>query len=152
MKYEKLILGGFVYVLARINSVTQYDDKIHHISKTYGNNWHLVKAIIKVESDFNPLAHNKTDKEDSRGLGQINAPTAYSLGLMNINDLFDPDTNIEYMNKLLIDLKNRYEHTLDIISAYNAGKPLKDSKGVYINSAYVLNVYSRFLAYSLLDV
>lgn len=133
---------------ARVKVQTSFDPLIKSISEKHGNNWHLVKAIIRAESSFNPKAHN-TRGEDSRGLGQINAGTAISLGVTDLDSLFDPEINIETMNLLLDDLQKRYDGTLDIISAYNAGRPLK-SNGWYDNSSYVLKVYSRFLAYSLL--
>jgi len=150
MKYEKIILIGAVYMLARVSISTEFDSHIKIISESHGNSPALVKAIIKVESGFNPKAHN-TSGEDSRGLGQINADTARALGVDDLNTLFDPTMNIEVINRLLDDLKSRYDHILDIISAYNAGRPLiKD--GFYFNSQYVLKVYSRYLAYSILMV
>ena len=149
MKYEKIILIGAFYMLAKVSLRTDYDSLISEISAQHGNSSALVKAIIKRESNFNPLAHN-TSGEDSRGLGQINAGTAIALGYVNLNDLFDPATNIEAINRLLDDLKKRYDHILDIISAYNAGRPLINKDGFYINSQYVLKVYSRYLAYSVL--
>jgi len=137
-------------MIARINCATEFDSLINKISRAYGNNPALVKAIISAESSFNPSAHN-TRGEDSRGLGQINADTARALGVHDLTTLFEPETNVMVMNKLLVDLKNRYSHILDIISAYNAGRPLlKD--GFYVNSNYVLKVYSRYLAYSVLMI
>ena len=133
---------------ARVRVETEFDSLIKTISEKHGNNWHLVKAIIRAESSFNPNAHN-TRGEDSRGLGQINAGTAINLGVTDLDSLFDPTVNIITMNKLLDDLESRYDSTLDIISAYNAGRPLKEN-GWYGNSQYVLKVYSRFLAYSIL--
>ncbi|MBA7624764.1 Membrane-bound lytic murein transglycosylase C [subsurface metagenome] len=137
---------------ARIKIKTKYDDLIKDISRKYGNNPQLIKALIKIESNFNPNAHRVTSKEDSRGLGQINKPTAIALGVINLNYLFDPAYNIDIMNRLLLDLKKRYTSTTDIIAAYNAGTVRKTKQGIYINSSYVLNVYSRFLAYSVLDI
>lgn len=138
-------------MLARIKVSTNYDSLIKKISNDHGNNPHLVKAIIKIESNFNPSAHN-TRGEDSRGLGQINAPTAIALGIIDLDSLFKPEINIETMNILILDLKKRYQSTQDIIAAYNAGSVKKDKRGFYINTSYVLNVYSRFVAYSILDV
>jgi len=151
-KIEWIVLIGAFFVLGRSYFHTKYDKLIKEITERHGNNWHLVKAIINVESDFRPAAHNLSTKEDSRGLGQINAPTAIALGYINLDDLFDPETNIEAMNKLLIDIKKRYSGTLDIIATYNAGRVRKDTQGFYINSQYVFKVYSYFLSYSILDI
>jgi len=152
MKFKPIyLLVPIGYMIARINTKTQYDDIIKLISNDHGNNPHLVKAIIKVESNFRTLAHN-TKGEDSRGLGQINAPTAIALGVTDLDSLFKPEINIVVMNQLLTDLKKRHQTTQDIIAAYNAGKVRRTKKGYYRNTAYVMNVYSRFLAYSILDV
>jgi len=151
-KFEWIVLLGAVFVLGRSYVHTKYDKLIKEITERHGNNRHLVKAIIKVESNFRPEAHNLTPKEDSRGLGQINKNTAISLGYINLEELFDPETNIEAMNKLLLDIKKRYSGVLDIIATYNAGRVRKDKQGFYINSQYVFKVYSYFLSYSILDV
>lgn len=152
MKYEKLILIGLTYMLVRLNIKTSYDNSIKSISQHAGNSPHLVKAIIKVESGFNPKARRKTKNEDSRGLGQINEDTAKRLGVSDKEKLFDPDYNILIMNRLLSDLKLRYDSIFDIISAYNAGRPLVNKEGKYVNSAYVNNVYANFLLYSIFDI
>lgn len=151
MKYEKIILIGAVWMLYKVNMKTEYDDMIREISIKHANSPALVKAIIRAESNFNSKAHN-TNGEDSRGLGQLNAGTALALGVTDLNTLFVPEINVEVMNRLLDDLKKRYSSLLDIISAYNAGRPLVNDEGDYINSAYVLKVYSRYLAYSVLMV
>ena len=88
MKYEKIILFGAVYMLARVSISTEYDDLIKKISIQHGNSPALVKALIKVESGFDPAAHN-TSGEGSRALGQINAPTARDLGVTDLNSLFE---------------------------------------------------------------
>lgn len=147
------LLSGLLvaYMIFRVNIKTKYDPIIKEISEAHGNSPDLVKALIKVESNFNPKAHNKTEKEDSRGLGQINSPTAISLGF-SPDSLFDPETNIKAMNKLLLDLKKRHDNILDLIASYNAGSVKLNKLGFYINSGYVLKVYSRYLAYSLLTI
>ena len=153
MKHEKLILVGLTFMLIRMNLKTSHDDLIFSISQKHGNNPHLVKAIIFVESRFKPDAHRQTSREDSRGLGQINKNLAYSLGVKNLNDLFDPAFNIEIMNRAIDDHKTRFDSIFDIIAAYNAGSvKLKKGSVFYINETYVKKVYSRFLLYSFLFV
>jgi len=149
-----LLIPGIViiYMICKVNIKTPYDDMIKEISDAHGNNPNLVKAIIKVESNFNPKAHNKTEKEDSRGLGQINNSTALALGFSGGDNLFDPEENIDVMNELILDLKKRNDNIFDLIASYNAGRVILNKQGLYVNSGYVLNVYSRFLAYSLLSI
>jgi soluble lytic murein transglycosylase-like protein len=142
-------VGFLTFMIARMNLKSEYDELITSISARYGNSPALVKAIIKQESGFNPLAHN-TKGEDSRGLGQINAPTAQGLGVTDLNKLFRPDYNIEIMNKLLVELRGRYNGiTSDMIAAYNAGKVRLDDSGKYRNSIYVEKVFSNYLLYTL---
>jgi len=136
----------------KINIKTDYDKIIKNVSENYDNNPNLIKAIIRVESNFNPKAHNKTAREDSRGLMQINKNTAISLGVNDLNKLFEPEYNILIGNKLITDLKKRFDNTLDIICAYNAGKVIKTKYGQFKNSEYVFKVYSYYLAYSILSV
>lgn len=150
-KTELIFLGAGLYILIRINLKTDFDEIIKKISEKHGNNPFLVKAIIWKESGFNPKAHNTTG-EDSRGLGQINAPTARALGVTNLDLLFVPDYNIEIMNKLLKQLKNRFDSIFDMIAAYNAGNVKYSAMGFYINSGYVLDVYSRYIAYMVLNI
>ena len=149
---EILVLILSLYVFCRINIKTDYDKIIKNISENYDNNPDLIKAIIRVESNFNPKAHNLTAKEDSRGLMQINKNTAFSLGVNDLNKLFNPEYNILIGNKLIVDLEKRYKNTLDIICAYNAGRVIKTKYGQYRNSEYVFRVYSYYLAYSILNI
>jgi soluble lytic murein transglycosylase-like protein len=116
----------------------------------YGHDSDMIKAIIRVESNFNPNAHNTTG-EDSRGLGQINAPTARALGVIDLNTLFDPETNILTICDLLSDLKRRYTDTSDIIAAYNAGRVRISGKS-YINEDYVQKVSAYMWLYKIAGV
>lgn len=137
-------------MLAKINLKTDYDNLIRDISVKHGNNQNLVKAIIRKESGFNPTAH-ATQGEDSRGLGQINAATARALGVTDLNKLYDPAYNVEILNRVLDDLKTRYESIFDLIASYNAGKPKYDAAGNYINSLYVADVFLWFFGYSVIS-
>ena len=144
--YYLPIIGGLFYIMRESSTVSPYDELINAISIKYGNPPELVKAIIKVESNFNPNAHN-TDGENSRGLGQINEVTAKALGVVNMEKLFEPEYNIEIINKLINHLRTIYSAWKDIISAYNAGRVnFKDGK--YSNQKYVDKVYKYYTAYS----
>lgn len=152
--YDKLkyfILIFLIYMFAKIKTNTKYDTLIKEISKDFGNNPALIKALIHVESSFNERAHNLSAHENSIGLGQINEPTAKALGIKNIDDLYDPAFNIQTMNKLLDDLKSRYDSIFEIISAYNVGS-LKYRNGKFINSGYVFSVFSKYVMYSIIGV
>ncbi len=130
---------------------TVYDGMIKDISEKHGNDPAFVKSIIRQESRFNPKAHN-TNGEDSRGLGQINAPTARALGCTDLDLLFVEAYNIEYINRAIDDLKTRYTELPDIAAAYNAGRVKQNSAGEYINAPYVRNVMARYYLYKAFPV
>ena len=144
-----LVLG--LMAVGKITLATRFDGDIERISREYGNDPNLVKALIKIESNFNPDAHRSDSREDSRGLGQINAPTARALG-RSPERCFEPVYNIETMNLLLIDIKIRFTELQDIIATYNAGTVRKNADGVYKNNSYVVNVLARFWLYKLSNV
>ena len=137
-------------MITKISLTTKYDTVINSTAKDWNVDKNLVKAIIKVESNFNPNAHRKTSKENSKGLMQINEPTALSLGVnkSELNRLFEPDFNIKYGCKLLNEIKNAYPSILDQIAVYNAGRIIKRKNNTYVNQGYVKNVYSRWLLYT----
>jgi soluble lytic murein transglycosylase-like protein len=153
--YIIIAIASF-YILIGVKKIMEnkFDNAIYNISTRYENDPYLIKALIKQESGFNPLAHAKTEKEDSRGLGQINANTAIGLGIekSKLDTLFIPEINIETMNKLLTELKNRYDNIKDIISAYNAGRAIKNASGVYINKSYVDSVFTNYEYYKQITV
>lgn len=125
---------------------TIFDELIKKFSKAAGNDPCLIKAIIKNESGFNPSIVNKTAREFSVGLGQINI---LAFPQYTEEALKDPATNIKAMNLIVTALKKKYTNLFDIISAYNAGHPIVDSKtNIYVNNVYVMNVYRNYLLYS----
>lgn len=85
----------------------------------------LVKAMIAVESSFNPKAYRLEAKinDASRGLMQILLRTARGVGFTGQPDeLFDPKTNITYGVKFLSSLvRSKKGDMLAAISAYNNG-------------------------------
>lgn len=82
----------------------------------------LVKAVMRVESCFNPRAVSRTG---ARGLMQLMPDTAAQLG---VRDSFDADQNISggvrYLRQLLERFKN---DTRLAVAAYNAGPKAVDA-------------------------
>ena len=77
----------------------------------------LVRAIIKVESDFQPLA---ISSKDCKGLMQLHPDTARRFGVKNT---FDPAQNIEGGIRYLKFLMGFFDQKLDLVLAgYNAGE------------------------------
>jgi soluble lytic murein transglycosylase-like protein len=77
----------------------------------------LIRAIIKVESDFNP---NAVSPKNCKGLMQLHPDTARRFG---VADVFDPADNIEGGVRFLQFLMHSFDRDLDLVlAAYNAGE------------------------------
>lgn len=122
--------------------VTPFNEAIERISYEFGNDPALVKAIIRVESNFRADARLNTDKEDSRGLGQINIRQTGVLRNLGIDAsrLYEPEYNIRAVNLFIRDIKKRYSAATDIMAAYNGGSARRNASGEYTNQAYVNKV------------
>lgn len=103
------------YKYLRNNS--KFDHLIYEFSKKYQVDFALIKAIIQVESGFNPYA---VSKKGAMGLMQLMPETAMRL---NVSDIFNPKENIEagvrYFKYLLSLFNNDIRLSL---AAYNAGE------------------------------
>ncbi|MCJ7686375.1 MAG: lytic transglycosylase domain-containing protein, partial [Desulfobacteraceae bacterium] len=76
----------------------------------------LVKAIIMVESRYNPLA---ISKQGAKGLMQLMPRTAQALG---VEDSFNPEHNVNGGVKYLKQLLDEFDDNLKFaLAAYNAG-------------------------------
>lgn len=102
-------------------STRKYDDIIKKAQKKYGVEFSLIKAVIKVESSFNPRA---VSKKGAKGLMQI-IPSNYET--LSIKDPFNPSQNIMGGTLYLQRLLRRYENKLPLVlAAYNAGPDAVD--------------------------
>lgn len=93
-----------------------YDYSINEHSRRQGVSADLVRAVIQVESAFNPTA---VSHKGAMGLMQLMPATAAELG---VSDPFHPDENIRggvtYLRRLL----DRYNGKVELaLAAYNAG-------------------------------
>lgn len=96
-----------------------YDKLIAQLSKTYKVDFHLIKAIIRTESGFNPYA---VSRKGARGLMQLMPETAQQ---MNVSNIFDPRQNIEGGIRYFKHLALLFNNDLPLsLAAYNAGEKM----------------------------
>lgn len=98
-----------------------YDDMITEAAKRHGISFPLLKAVIKVESDFNPRA---VSRAGALGLMQIMPENARAF---RMRDPFDPRENILTGTQYFKELLERFNGKLQLaLAAYNAGPTVVD--------------------------
>src|ERR1043166_864334 len=99
------------------NRRSPYDAIIERHAAAYGVDPVLVRAVIQVESDFNPQC---VSNKGARGLMQLMPETAKRYGIRNI---FDPEENIRGGVRELAELLQMFHDDLPrALAAYNAGQ------------------------------
>lgn len=126
----------------------QYDGVISGAAKDATIQAALVRAVIVVESGFNPRA---ISKKGAIGLMQLQPATARRYGVKNI---YDPEQNVRAGAHYLSDLLTRFDSNLELaLAAYNAGEEAVERYGRHIppfreTLAYVpsvMKVYQRLM-------
>lgn len=104
--------------------VEQFNDLVLEHAARQALRPELVRAVIQVESGFNPLARSP---KGAMGLMQLMPQTAATLG---VRDPFDPDENIRGGTAYLRQLLDRYDGDETLaLAAYNAGSGAVDRHG-----------------------
>ncbi|MCD6129426.1 MAG: lytic transglycosylase domain-containing protein [Deltaproteobacteria bacterium] len=123
----------------------KYSNYISQAAKRFNLNPHLIRAVIKVESDFCPKA---VSKHGALGLMQIMPKTAKELSLKNP---FCPKENIMAGTRYLKQMLDLFNGDLKLaLAAYNAGpdKVISDNNQIsgetrrYVEK--VLNYLNRY--------
>jgi len=95
----------------------RYDDHIREAAALYQIPEDLIRAVIQVESDFDPRA---VSPANARGLMQLMPETAER---MLVTDIFDPRQNIFGGVRYLRVLANLFNGDIELtIAGYNAGE------------------------------
>jgi soluble lytic murein transglycosylase-like protein len=128
----------------------QYDALIDRAARADTVQAALVRAVIVVESGFNPKA---VSRKGAVGLMQLLPATAQRYG---VKDRFDPEQNVRAGVHYLHDLLARYGSNIELaLAAYNAGEdaverygrqipPFPETRN-YVPS--VMAVYQKLLAF-----
>jgi soluble lytic murein transglycosylase-like protein len=137
---------GFFPLLSNLPNQAAYDPHIKLTCKLYGLDCNLVKAMIRCESGFNPLA---VSPKGAVGLMQLMPGTSRDLGVINP---FDPQQNIDGGARYLKMMLDRFGNdTALALAAYNAGPeavakhrgiPPFDETQVYVKT--VMDFYHRY--------
>jgi soluble lytic murein transglycosylase-like protein len=99
------------------NYPKSYEDEILRAAKQYDIDPDLVKAVIKVESNFNSTA---VSQKGAIGVMQLMPETAQDY---SVNDPFNPIENINGGTRYLRDLMEMFNGNLQLaLAAYNAGQ------------------------------
>ena len=102
----------------------EFDPYIERAARSQSVHPELVRAVIVVESAFNPHA---VSKRGAVGLMQLRPATARRYG---VADAFDPEQNIAAGVHYLRDLLTRYGNNLELtLAAYNAGEDAVERYG-----------------------
>lgn len=122
--FRRVIREGSVRSSSSGLSGNSYEEIIRSASDRHSVDADLIRAVIKVESDFDSSARSH---KGATGLMQLMPETAR---LHNVLDMYDPSANIEGGVRHLKLLLGKYQGDLELsLAAYNAGMKAVERHG-----------------------
>ena len=119
-----------------------YEQFISYYGVRYNIDPHLIRAVIRTESAFDP---NAISKRGAQGLMQLMPDTAKEL---SVSDPFDPEENIEGGTKYLRSLLNTFKNDLRLaLAAYNAGPTIVKKQNSIPRIPETIQYVDRVLKY-----
>jgi len=127
-------------------SYSRLKSTIYKTGQQYRVDPHLIRAVIKIESDFDPWA---VSSAGAQGLMQLMPETASSLSVINP---FDPEENIDGGTRYLRYLLTLFEGDTKLaVAAYHAGEKMVQRFGgippVRQTQDYVKKVLKTYRGY-----
>ncbi|SJP82408.1 lytic transglycosylase domain-containing protein [Clostridioides difficile] len=119
-------VGKFIEVDTKDKSVkSRIENAVEQASKKYNVDANLIKAIIKVESDFNP---NTVSSAGAKGLMQLMPENCRDLGVTNP---FNIEQNIDAGTRHIKEYIDMFGGSIEMgLMAYNGGPGRMRSRGV----------------------
>ncbi|MCC0627614.1 MULTISPECIES: lytic transglycosylase domain-containing protein [unclassified Clostridioides] len=119
-------VGKFIEVDTKDKSVkSRIENAVEQASKKYNVDANLIKAIIKVESDFNP---NTVSSAGAKGLMQLMPENCRDLG---VTDPFNIEQNIDAGTRHIKEYIDMFGGSIEMgLMAYNGGPGRMRSRGV----------------------
>jgi soluble lytic murein transglycosylase-like protein len=136
--------SGQSYDARMLAMADKFDPLIESAATSAAVDPELLRAVIAVESGFNPYALSKAG---AAGLMQLMPETARRYG---VKDRFDPRQNVHAGARYLKSLIERYDNDIKLaLAAYNAGEQAVDRCGRCIpryreTQAYVPRVWQAY--------
>jgi soluble lytic murein transglycosylase-like protein len=140
--FRRVIREGYASASSLGSSANSYEDLIRSASDRHSVDPDLIRAVIKVESDFDSSARSN---KGAMGLMQLMPETAR---LHNVVDLYNPSANIDGGVRHLKLLLGRYQGDLELsLAAYNAGIKAVEKHGGIPPFAETREYVRRVLSY-----
>ena len=141
-RYRPLNYLNSKQTMSRKDRLRQFDTMILDAANKYNLDPDIIRAVVKVESDFDPLA---VSKSGALGLMQLMPQTAKEL---KVENPFDPQENIEGGVKHFRQLWEAFDGDLVLcVAAYNAGKNAVSKNWKVPNNSETTNFVDKVLGY-----